>query len=122
MTNINGGAEKIKGLLKRVPGIQYAFIYGSYAKNPQNQESDIDLIVVGGPDLDEINETISRAGMELGRAIYITSFTVREFRERMEVKEGQVLEALEGPKIMLIGHEEEMIGLSEENCWRSNAP
>jgi hypothetical protein len=40
----------------------------------------------------------------------------------MEVKEGQVLEALEGPKIMLIGHEEEMIGLSEENCWRSNAP
>jgi predicted nucleotidyltransferase len=121
MTNTNGVAEKIKGLLMRVPGIQYAFIYGSHARNPQNQESDVDLIVVGGPDLDEINETISRAGIELRRAIYITSFTVREFRERIEVKEEHVLEALEGPRIMLIGHEEELIGLSEENCWRVNA-
>jgi hypothetical protein len=76
---------------------------------------------VGGPDLDEINETISRAGIELRRAIYITSFTVREFRERIEVKEEHVLEALEGPRIMLNGHEEELIGLSEENCWRVNA-
>jgi predicted nucleotidyltransferase len=121
MKNTDGVAEKIKGLLKRVPGIQCAFIYGSYAKNPENQESDIDLMVVGGPDLDEMDETISRAGMELRRAIYITSFTLREFRERIEVKEEHVLEALDGPKIMLIGHEEEMIGFLGANCWQTSA-
>ena len=99
--NTDGVAEKIKVLLEKVPGIQYAFIYGSYAKNPKNQESDVDLMVVGGPDLAEMDEIISRAMRNLKRAIYITSFTVREFRERVEVKEEFILEALKGPKIML---------------------
>jgi predicted nucleotidyltransferase len=119
--NTDGVAEKIKVLLEKVPGIQYAFIYGSYAKNPENQESDIDLMVVGGPDLAELDEIISRAIRNLKRAIYITSFTVREFRESVEVKEEFVLEALKGPKTMLIGHEKEMNEILDANCWQTNA-
>lgn len=121
MKNTNGVVEKIKMLLEKVPGIRYAFIYGSYAKDPEDQESDVDLMVVGGPDLVEMDEIISRAGVELRRAIYITSFTVREFRERVEVKEEFILEALKGPKIMLIGHEKEMNEILDANCWQTNA-
>lgn len=110
MKDTNGVAEKIRLLLEKIAGIQYAFIYGLYARDPENRESDIDVMVVGGPDLYDMDETLSRAGVELGRSIYITLFTVREFRERVEVKEKHVLEALQGPKIILIGHEEEMIG------------
>ena len=121
MKNTNGVAEMIKALLEKIPGIQYAFIHGSYAKNPENQENDVDLMVVGGPDLVEMDEIISRAGMELKRAIYITSFTVREFRERIEVKDESVLEALEGPRIILTGHEKEMVGISNANYWQTTA-
>ena len=45
--NTDGVAEKIEVLVEKVPGIQYAFIYGSYGKNPKKQESDVDLMVVG---------------------------------------------------------------------------
>ena len=121
MKNTNDVVQKIKVLLEKVPGIQYAFIHGSYATNPENRESDVDVIVVGGPDLAEMDQIISRAGVELGRSIYITLFTVREFRERVEVKEEHVLEALQGPNIILIGHEEEMIGFLDANCWQTSA-
>jgi len=119
--NRNGVVEEIKVFLEKVPGIRYAFIYGSYAENPENQEGEVDLMVVGGPDLVEMDETISKAGMELNRTIYITSFTAREFRERIEVKDESVLEALEGPRIMLIGHEKEMVGISNANSWQTTA-
>jgi hypothetical protein len=59
--------------------------------------------------------------MELKRTIYITSFTVREFCERIEVKDESVLEVLEGPKIMLIGYEKEMVGISNANSWQTTA-
>jgi len=118
MKNTNGVVQEIKAFLEKVPGIQYAFVYGSYAKNPENQEGDVDLMVLGGPDLVEMDEIISRAGVELRRAIYITSFTVRDFRERIEVMDESILEALEGPRIMLIGHEKEMIGISNANSWQ----
>jgi predicted nucleotidyltransferase len=121
MKNTNGVIEMIKAFLEKVPGIQHAFIYGSYAKNPYDQESDIDLMVVGGPDLVEMEETISRAGMELKRAIYITSLTVREFRERIEVKDESVWEALKGPRIMLIGREKEMAWISNATSWQTNS-
>jgi len=119
--NRNGVVEEIKVFLEKVPGIRYALIYGSYAENPENQEGEVDLMVVGGPDLVEMDEIISRAGMELKRAIYITSFTVREFRERIEVKDESVLEALEGPRIILTGHEKEMVGISNANSWQTTA-
>jgi predicted nucleotidyltransferase len=69
MKNTNGVIEEIKVFLEKAPGIRYAFIYGPYAKNPENQGGEVDLMVVGGPDLVEMDETISRAGMELKRAI-----------------------------------------------------
>ncbi len=121
MKDTNGVAEKIRVLLEKVPGIQYAFIHGPYAKDPENRESDVDVMVVGGPDLAEMDETISRAGVELGRSVYITLFTVREFREKIEVKEEHVLKALKEPKIMLIGHEKEIIGFLDANCWKTSA-
>jgi len=121
MKNTNGVIEVVKAFLEKVPGIQYAFIYGSYAKNPDNQESDVDLMVVGGPDLVEMDEAISRAGMELKRALYITSLTVREFRERIEVKDESIWEAFKGPKIMLIGREKGMALISNATSWQTNA-
>jgi predicted nucleotidyltransferase len=121
MKDTNGVAEKIMLLLEKIPGIQYAFIHGLCARDVENQENDIDVMVVGGPDLAEMDETLSRAGVELRRSIFITLFTVREFRERIEVKEEHVLEALQGPKIILIGHEKEMIGFLDANCWQTSA-
>jgi len=100
--------EAIKTFLEMVPGIQYAFIYSSFPKRPRNPEGQVDVMVVGGPDLADMDQIILKAEEELKRTISVTSFTVREFRERVKVKEGLVSRALSRTKIMLIGDEKEM--------------
>jgi predicted nucleotidyltransferase len=105
---MESAAETIKTLLDKVPGIRYAFIYGSFPKRPKNSEGEVDVMVVGGPELAEMDQMISKAEEELQRAINLTSFTVREFRERVKVKDRVVLKALRRPRIMLSGDEKEM--------------
>lgn len=100
--------ERVKTSLEKVPGIQYAFIYDFFAKNPEDREREVDIMVLGGADLVEMDEVISEAGQKLERPFSITSFTVREFQERVRVKDEAVLRALQGPKIMLLGDEEEL--------------
>ncbi len=100
--------EEIKAMLEKVAGIRFGFIDGSLVKSQGNRESEVDITVLGGPDLVEVNEVISKAEEKLGRPFFITSFTVREFQERIKVKDEAVLRTLQGPKIMLLGDEEEM--------------
>lgn len=104
-------AKTIKIFLEMVPGIQYAFIYGPFRIRPKNPESELDVMVVGSPDLVEMDQIISKAEEELKRGISLMSLTVREFRERAKVKDGFVARALSRPRIMLIGDEREMAGL-----------
>ena len=99
---------RIKTLLENVPGIQYAFIYNSFAKNLEDHEPEVDIVVLGGPDLLEMNEVISKAEEKMGRPFLITSYTIREIQERIRVKDEAILRALKGPKIMLLGNEEEL--------------
>ena len=108
MKKTDGVPEEIERVLKNVPGIQYAFIHSSSVKNMENHGPEVDIIVLGGPDLVEMDEAVSKAEEKTGRPFFITSFTVREFRERIRVKDEAISRTLHGPKIMLIGDEEKM--------------
>lgn len=100
--------EEIKALLEKVSGIRFGFIDASLVKNQGDPESEVDITVLGGPDLVEMDEVISQAEEKLGRPFFITSFTVREFQEGIKVKDEAIIRAFKGPKIMLLGDEEEM--------------
>lgn len=108
MKKTGSPTKTIKTFLEMVPGIQYAFIYGSFPKRPRNPEGEVDVMVVGGADLAEMDQIILKAEEELKRVISLTSFTVKEFRERVKVKDRLVSRALNRTKIMLIGDEREM--------------
>ncbi len=98
----------IKASLEKVPGIYVAFAYGPFPGNPQDLEREIDILVVGDPDLHELDEIISDTEKKIGRAIHVLSYTLREFRQRITVKDGVVLGAVEGPKVILIGTENQI--------------
>lgn len=108
MRKMDNEIEQIKTLMEKIPGIRFGFIDVSLAEDQGDQESEVDIIVLGGSDLVEVDEVVSEAEEITRRPLSITSFTVREFRERIEVKDEAVLRVLKGPKIMLIGDEEEM--------------
>jgi hypothetical protein len=91
MKKTGSPTEAIKTFLEMAPGIQYAFIYGSLLKRPRNPEGEVDAMVVGKPDLVEMDQIILKAEEELKRAIslaykFIFAFKIKEFSLRSGYK------------------------------------
>lgn len=70
-----GPLPVLRGLLGSVPGIREAFIYGSWAsrylQRPGPVPGDIDVLVVGTVDLDDLDDVAAAAGERLGREVNI---------------------------------------------------
>ncbi len=103
-----GVAGTIKSALENVKGVKYAFIYGSFARNIEKPESDVDLMVIGKGHLDEIEEILSRIEQRLGRSVNVIFYSLKEFRQRIDSGDSFIVTVLNNPKIMLIGDENEI--------------
>lgn len=95
----------LKEALKRLKGIETAFIYGTYATGKESESSDVDIMVIGKPDLTELNEVISNLEEKLNREINYMCFDQEEFKERRKAGDAFINDVLSGEKIMLKGSE-----------------
>lgn len=68
-----GPAEVLGEELRELKGIEAAAIFGSWAARaagePGLSPADIDLLVIGQPDLDDLHDTVRRASGRLGRNV-----------------------------------------------------
>jgi DNA-binding transcriptional ArsR family regulator len=77
LTKAFGIPHLLAGALDGVPGVEKAFIYGSWASRFQGETGprpvgDIDLLVLGEPDRDELFDAMSPLEARLGRTVQIT--------------------------------------------------
>ena len=93
----------LKEALERLKGIETAFIYGTYATGKESESSDVDVMVIGKPDLTELNEVISNLEEKLNREINYMCFDQEEFKKRRKAGDAFINEVLSGEKIMLKG-------------------
>jgi predicted nucleotidyltransferase len=93
----------LKEALERLKGIETAFIYGTYATGKESESSDVDIMIIGKPDLTELNEVISDLEEKLNREINYMCFDQEEFKERRKAGDAFINEVLSGEKIMLKG-------------------
>src|SRR3989304_10599740 len=107
-----GLADFLRDSLQKIGNIEAAFVYGSVAKNVEDVKSDIDLMVMGGTDMEKFHDALSRAEETLGREINPTVFDPAEWRKRISKKESFVKDVLKNPKIFLIGDEDVLRRLS----------
>ena len=65
-------AEELSGL----SGIEKAYIFGSWAARylgtPGRAPADIDVLIIGAPDRDDLDEAAQRAGQRLAREVNVT--------------------------------------------------
>lgn len=102
-----GIAEVLKGNLWESKNIQFAFIYGSYAKGEERLSSDIDLLVVGDIASKRLSSVLSKPKRELNREINYAVFSLQEFRRRIKQKDHFLNAVLKEKKIFIIGREDE---------------
>ncbi|MBN1822986.1 MAG: nucleotidyltransferase domain-containing protein [Endomicrobiales bacterium] len=103
VTKTIGISGMFKEALAPVKGIETAFIYGSYAKGTEDEKSDIDLCVVGGPDDLKLMKAVKALENKLKREINYTLFSSKEFAEKAGEKGGFVNLVLKDKIIPVIG-------------------
>lgn len=92
--------------------VQVAFIYGSIAAQKDRADSDIDLIIVGDVDFDNVVERLSGAEKILRREINPSVYPPREFRSKLLSGNHFLNSVLQGKKLFVLGTEDDLRELS----------
>lgn len=98
----------IEALLKEVvdkePGIQTAFIFGSYAKKKMRSNSDIDLILVGEKRAEDVVlEALSKIEKQIQREMNPKFYSPKEYAAKKRQKDPFLMEVLKDALIVLKG-------------------
>lgn len=94
-----GPEPLLRSALSDVVGIREAFIYGSWADPGRRSPADIDVLVVGEPDVGEVYDAASAVETEVGRPVNITVRSPTEWDD----SDGAFERAIRsGPRIRLI--------------------
>ena len=77
------GLEKqLAQILQKIKGLKTALIFGSYAKNNLEPESDIDLLLIGSHKALNVQREIIKLEKEFSREINIIDMTETEFKSK----------------------------------------
>ena len=101
-----GIEARIRDAIGDLPGIEEAFLYGSYARGDERGTSDLDLFVIGSVDQERLSERLADVERELGRDVNVASYE-RDELERLR-KEGDLFieRVFEGSRVALIDGED----------------
>jgi predicted nucleotidyltransferase len=90
--------------LRKVRGISFAFIFGSYAKGRMRSDSDIDLYVVGRSDEDDVYRAVRSVEDAVGREINYHIASEVEFARKART-DSFTRDVIEKP-VMVLGEED----------------
>jgi len=88
--------------------VAVAFVYGSVARQEETAASDIDLMIIGQVELDNVLARLSAPENTLGRTINPTVYSSKEFRKKLEDGNHFLNSVIDGQKVFLIGNEDEL--------------
>jgi predicted nucleotidyltransferase len=103
LTKTAGFELQIKQAIADILGIETAFIYGSYANGKFHAKSDIDLFIIGEPDMKRLNSAIFSVQRRIGREINMATYSRKEFEKRK--MHGFIKNVLSNKRIMILGNE-----------------
>lgn len=95
--------------------ITVAFIYGSIAAGEQQPSSDVDLMIIGDVELKAVVPVVRRVEEQVGREVNPTVYRPGDFRQRLAAGEHFLSRIIAGPKIMVVGGEDELAGLAGQS-------
>lgn len=86
--------------------VNAAFVYGSFASGDMDRQSDVDIMIIGEVELEQLAPIVVRLEKNLGRLVNYIVYSSEEWQEKVDAKEPFIANVLASPKIMLIGEED----------------
>jgi len=93
----------LRAAMKDVKGIMASCLFGSFASGKEDAQSDIDLLIVGSPNMERVGDHILDLEKRLGRPIQYRVFSREEFDRRKRAKDPFIRDVLSKPMILLTG-------------------
>jgi predicted nucleotidyltransferase len=93
----------LREALNGLPGVEAAFIHGSYARGNQRSDSDVDVIVVGKPDRVEVAERLANAERQIGRPVSLVLLRPSQARAKLAGPDAFWRSVRDNPTIRLVG-------------------
>ena len=97
----------LKKVLEKEEGMDFAFIYGSYAESREHSLSDIDIIVIGSTRPRQIKSAFFEYQAALNREINSIVYTKGEFLKKLNEKNHFISFITKAKKIFIKGDENE---------------
>ena len=94
------------------PEIQIAFVYGSVARQREQPNSDVDLMVLGSASFGEVVSALGPAQRLLGREINPAVFPVSEFRSKLKAGNHFLRSVMREKRLFVVGNENELAKLA----------
>lgn len=82
-----GIEERLRQIIRAIPGLKEAYIYGSYAEDKMDAHSDLDLLVIGNHEIRSFQGKITFLQREINREINTVHIGEEEFRNKMDMKD-----------------------------------
>ena len=91
---------------KKLGDIRFAMLSTGFIRGRESTVLDVDLFIVGKPDITLLKDFVDKAQEELGREINYSVMTLEEFNHRKRQNDQFINRALSQGRAMLIGDEE----------------
>lgn len=98
-----GAGDLVRGSLKDLAEVDAAFIFGSFAEGEANADSDLDIMLIGDLDIEQVTPIIVEMEDMLDRNVNYVLFTLEEWKSRVADKDPFVTNVNNATKVMLIG-------------------
>ena len=98
-----GAVPLLAESLKKIEGVEEAYLYGSFARNQQDAASDVDVLVIGKPKSETLAETVQKLERQLGREINYTVLTRKELESRRGRKDPFLENVWHTKRVLLVG-------------------
>ena len=100
-----GVETTLQELVSRIKEIKIAILYGSFAKGTERQNSDIDLLIVGSPRVeDRLMKKMPSLEKQFQREVNYKLYSEAEYREKRAKGDPFLEEVLSDQKIILKGN------------------
>ena len=107
-----GLGDRLRDSMRSLAGIRLAFVFGSVAAGTDTAESDLDVFVVGPLGLRDVAARLVPAIRGIAREPNIVVMTEAELRERIAGEDHFVSHVLTGPKLWLVGDDDELAAVA----------
>lgn len=97
-----GIEARLRAALATVPGVEEAYLYGSYARGTERPTSDLDVLVVGAVDRTALSERLVELEQDLGRDVNVTAYGRAQLDALRQAGDPFLADVFASPRIRLV--------------------